>query len=216
MTCPACGQKLRAGWRKCPVCRAPVTASTAPASEVPASGRPSRRTVLALSAIMGALVAVGAPSVWLVSAPWSDARPPVARSSANRLPARTPTTTNATALTTYDAQDQRRAGDAAYGRGDLDEAAGRYQASVEAAPDDAQSHNNLGQALVRQGGPADALAELDAAIERAPNQWSYRFNRARVYGLLERWPDAVTEYRVAIGLFPDDYATHYNLGLALL
>jgi tetratricopeptide (TPR) repeat protein len=214
--CPACGQKLRAGWRRCPVCHVPAAPGKAPAPLTPSAQRPSNRAVLAVSALMGALLAVGVPSVLSVSAPLTDARPALSRATTGQRHSPERTTLPAPELTAYTAQDQRRAGDSAYGRGDLDEAAGRYHQSVTAAPDDTQSRNNLAQVMVRQGRPVDALVELDAAIERDPNQWSYRFNRARVYGLLARWSDAVAEYRVAARLFPDDYATNYNLGLALL
>jgi Flp pilus assembly protein TadD len=214
--CPACGQKLRAGWRRCPVCRRKLDATAPRGPAIPAAQPPSQRAILAIGAIMGALLVVGIPSVLLVSAPWTDRQPAKGHTS-SRQPASTSTTGDPSSVATLAAaQDERRAGDAAYGRGKLAEAASRYQASVAAAPEDALSRNNLAQVLVRQGRPADALVELDAAIARDPNQWSYRFNRARVYGLLERWQEATAEYRVAARLFPDDYATHYNLGLALL
>jgi Flp pilus assembly protein TadD len=32
---------------------------------------------------------------------------------------------------------------------------------------------------------------------------------------MEQWSRAAAEYRAALELFPDDYATHYNLGVAL-
>lgn len=216
VACAACGQKLRVGWRRCPVCHAAVGPSTSAGSTPRSFRRPSLRAGLAVAFLIGALVAVGVPSVWSVSAPLSSDRPPQSRAVANPRVPPAAATSSETATAAYQARDDRRAGDAAYRRGEFAEAAGRYQASAAAAPDDAQARNNLAQVLVRQNRPADALVELDAAIERDPDQWSYRFNRARVYGLLERWTDAVAEYRVAARLFPEDYATYYNLGLALL
>jgi Flp pilus assembly protein TadD len=32
---------------------------------------------------------------------------------------------------------------------------------------------------------------------------------------MEQWSRAAAEYRAALELFPDDFATHYNLGIAL-
>ncbi len=32
---------------------------------------------------------------------------------------------------------------------------------------------------------------------------------------MQHWGRAAAEYRAALELFPDDYATHYNLGVAL-
>ena len=71
-------------------------------------------------------------------------------------------------------------------------------------PDDSEAQNNLGQILVRLGRAKDALPHFDAAIEIDGERWSYRFNRARAYGLLNMWEQAVAEYRVAANLFPDD------------
>ena len=104
------------------MCRAPVAEAIAP-NTPPAEVSPSRRTVLVVSALMGALVVVGVPSVLLVSAPWSDARAPLSQASASRVNATRSLAAGATGSAAYGAQDQRRAGDTAYGRGNLEEAA---------------------------------------------------------------------------------------------
>jgi tetratricopeptide (TPR) repeat protein len=125
-----------------------------------------------------------------------------------------PTPIDAREASANQAVDSLRGGNAAYAQGDLAGALSRYEAAVEAAPDDPDAHNNLAQLLVRQGRTGEALPHLDEAIRLDSNEWSYRFNRARALGLLSRWQEAVAEYRAALQLFPDDYATHYNLGLA--
>jgi tetratricopeptide (TPR) repeat protein len=200
------------------MCRTIIDAAAGAGLRVePQPDRPATRTVFVMVTAVGALLAVGVPSVLYVSAPWADtpvaltrAAAPVGRRAADNGPAMPSDSAQ------HQAQDLRRAGDAAYGRGGFDEAFSRYDEAVAASPDVALTRNNLAQVLVRQGRPAEALVELDAAIERDPDQWSFRFNRARVYGLLDRWPEAVAEYRVALGLFPDDYVTHFNLALAQL
>ena len=62
----------------------------------------------------------------------------------------------------------------------------------------------------------DAIPHFDAAVSINGEEWSYRFNRARAYGLVNQWKEAAAEYRVAARLFPEDHATAFNLGLALL
>ena len=69
--------------------------------------------------------------------------------------------------------------------------------------------------LVKAGQSALAVEEYDLLVAADPDRWTFRFNRARAYAELERWPEAIDEYRVAAGIFPEDYVTHYNLGLAL-
>ena len=49
----------------------------------------------------------------------------------------------------------------------------------------------------------------------SPETWALHFNRARAYGILQQWPQAVTGYREAARLFPDDYVTQFNLAKAL-
>jgi tetratricopeptide (TPR) repeat protein len=116
----------------------------------------------------------------------------------------------------FESLESRRAGGVAYDSGDLTTALQKFQAAVDANPNDAEARNNLGQLLVRQNRAADALPHFDEAVRIDPQKWAYRFNRARVYGALNRWPEAVTEYRAAAQIFPGDYATYYNLGLALM
>jgi len=44
---------------------------------------------------------------------------------------------------------------------------------------------------------------------------SFRFNLAHALSSADKWDRAVAEYREAVRLFPADYATQYNLALAL-
>ena len=48
-----------------------------------------------------------------------------------------------------------------------------------------------------------------------PSRWAYRFNLARAEGLMGEWDKAALDYAEASKLFPNDYATLFNLGQAL-
>jgi len=107
------------------------------------------------------------------------------------------------------------AGQKAYESGNLDAALQRFQAAVDANPNDVRSLSDLGQVLVRLGRTKDAIQYFDRAVQLSPASWTYQFNRARAYAQLQQWGQAVQGYRTAGQLFPDDYATQYNLAKAL-
>ena len=113
------------------------------------------------------------------------------------------------------AADSRRSGVAAYNTGNVEGSIASFLNATEANPDDPETLNNLGQALVRAGRPSDAIPHFDRAIGLAGGVWSYRFNRARAFAELKQWPRAVADYRDAAKLFPEDYATQFNLAKAL-
>ena len=113
------------------------------------------------------------------------------------------------------AMDIRRSGVAAYQRGDLTAAFGEFTRAVEANPEDPEALNNLGQVMVRSGRAEEAIALFDRAIQHGGDKWAYHFNRARAYGELKEWSQAVDGYREAARLFPDDYVTQFNLARAL-
>jgi len=106
-------------------------------------------------------------------------------------------------------------GQQAYVSGNIDASVQQLQAAVDANPNDPRALSDLGQVLVRTGRAREAVAYLDKAVSLKPDSWAYQFNRARAYGQLQQWGQAVDGYRAAARLFPDDYATHYNLAKAL-
>ena len=116
----------------------------------------------------------------------------------------------------FDTIEAKRESAVAYSKGDFGTALTQLEAAVASSPQDPEARNNLGQLLVRLDRAAESLPHFDEAVRLDGQRWAYRFNRARAYGVLDRWPDAVTDYRVAASLFPGDHATLYNLGLALL
>ena len=111
--------------------------------------------------------------------------------------------------------DAARAGVAAYNNGDVAAAVTQFTAAVERDPNNAEALNNLGQALVRTGRTREAIPNFDRAIAIADGVWSYHFNRAKAYGDLKEWRQAIAGYREAARLFPDDYVTQFNLARAL-
>lgn len=111
--------------------------------------------------------------------------------------------------------DSLRRGTAAYENGAYAEAVAQYRNAVRIDPDNVDALNNLAQVLARTGHPDEAVPLLDRAIEKDPRRWAFWFNRAHAQGQLQNWKQAVNDYRAAVLLFPDDYATQYNLGLAL-
>ena len=222
--CPHCGQKLRPQWSRCPRCRQllPQTGGAAPdaASVRPTDAAKGGWTLWAAGAGLALLAIVfvvmrdqpepraAAPSAIVSTAQATAAKPaPETPDSEVGSPV---------ATTTIAAIDSKRAATAAYAKGDFAAALSELEAAVAAAPTDPEARNNLAQLLVRQGRTVEALPHFDEAIRLADRQWSYRFNRARAYGLLERWQAAIADYRVAAQIFPGDHATLYNLGLALL
>ena len=111
--------------------------------------------------------------------------------------------------------DASRAGVASYARGDVAGSIAQFTDAVAASPTDAQALNNLGQALVRAGRAREAIPYFDRAIGVNDGSWTYHFNRARAYSELQEWERAIAGYRESARLFPDDYATAFNLGRAL-
>ncbi len=110
--------------------------------------------------------------------------------------------------------ESSRAGIAAYNNGDVAAAVTQFTAAVDSDPDNAEALNNLGQALVRSGRAREAIPYFDQAIAIADRVWSYHFNRAKAYGDLKEWGQAITGYTEAARLFPDDYVTEFNLARA--
>jgi protein O-GlcNAc transferase len=110
--------------------------------------------------------------------------------------------------------DASRAGIAAYNNGDVAAAVTQFTAAVEHDPNNAAALNNLGQALARTGRAREAIPYFDRAIAIADGVWSYHFNRAKAYGDLKVWRQAIAGYTEAARLFPDDYVTQFNLARA--
>lgn len=214
IVCATCGAKAREDRARCLRCGEPLVAARQSPPETPAS-RPTAMLIVAGIVLcgVGALVvgrssnvaAEVTPTATHVAAPSSGAPPP---SSAARGVPLVPEAAIA-------AIDASRAGIAAYNSGDVAGSVQEFTAAVQANPENAAALNNLGQVLVRSGRAAEAIPYFDRAIGVSGATWSYHFNRARAYGEMNAWPQAIAGYRDAAGLFPEDYATQFNLAKAL-
>lgn len=217
VVCASCGAKVRDDRICCLRCGEPLVArpEAAPAQSIPWT------TI----GVVAGCVALGGFSIMLTGGS-TKATQPVA-SSVLQAPgppesAAATSTRVASASATAGVPDPAAvavsdllAGQKAYASGNIDAAAQRLQAAVDANPNDHRALNDLGQALVRVGRTKDALPYLDKAVELSPDSWTYQFNRARAYAQLKEWGQAIEGYRAAAQLFPDDYATQYNMAKAL-
>ncbi len=209
VACASCGAKVREDRVRCLRCGQLL--HTAPE---PRSSPAARRGALVAAAVS---VTVGIVGIWIgTSRPGTKTTPATgAPPAATTVPTLTADAAIRPLPITPGFLDGDRAGRAALRRGEFDAAVDAFAEAARARPDNPEASNDLGQALVRTGRVKEALPRFDRAIELAPATWSYRFNRARAYGLLEQWPRAVEDYSGALALFPGDYVTEFNLGLAL-
>jgi len=221
-SCAGCGARMLGVWRVCPRCGhalAHVPPPSARAKPAPPDDRRgvSRHLALAVAAIGVVVVAVliwqlrpGEPPETSGALEPEALRRPVVQAEA---PAERPDLDLPRAPETTGEAAQR--GLRAYADGDLTAALAAFQEAVGDQPRDAESLNNLGQVLIRLGRVPEALPRFEQAIDLSPSKWAFRFNHARALGLTGNWQAAVEGYREADRLFPDDYVTLFNMGLAL-
>jgi tetratricopeptide (TPR) repeat protein len=167
----------------------------------------------------GAVAVTGVALAMMFGSPQTsaEAQPPVAIASIGGPAAEVPAGTAPAPqpAPTFAGMDDSREGIAAYNNGDMSAAVEQFTSAVENDPNNAAALNNLGQVLVRTGRAREAIQYFDRAIAIADGVWSYHFNRARAYGELKEWRQAIAGYTDAARLFPDDYATQFNLARAL-
>jgi tetratricopeptide (TPR) repeat protein len=95
-----------------------------------------------------------------------------------------------------------------------EEAAMKYQQSLELAPDDAVVHANLGGAYQELGEYDEAVAEFQEAVTVDP-EYAWAYNRwGNVLYDQERYTEAAKKYLEAIAVAPADSLYHSNLGWA--
>ena len=211
IVCAACGAKLRSDRTRCLRCGAPTARDLRAANP---------RTLGALGA-GAAVVAVGVLAVVVLHRTLQESPAPVRLAPA--FTSASPTRRAAdvtTAAVPAPAPAQvvlsaNRDAAAAMSLGDVDGAIDDLTKAVQADPQNAMALNNLGQALVRAGRARDAVPYFDRAIGISGATWAYHFNRARAFEDLKQWDLAIADYREAERLFPDDYATAFNLARAL-
>jgi len=216
--CGRCGARYGAQRAKCPKCGGsvprPIQAASAP--------RVGRGTAAVAGGVAAFAVLVGALWYWglrqpnLIDTEPSGASPlgaALLRPSDRQAVVPPPGSASVPAVTPF--RESAAEGRQAYAEGNLEEALARFRERIAQSPSDAESLSNAGQVLVRLGRPAEAQPLLAKAVALDPDRWAYRFNLARVFGLLGDWVRAAQEYQEAARVFPDDYATLFNLGQAL-
>ncbi len=100
-------------------------------------------------------------------------------------------------------------------QGDSSAAGRELQEGRRHFSEDIELRRALCQWLFTHGTPQDAVQELRQLAEAVPDDPGPRHNLGTVYLRLERPLDAITAYRHAIGLRPNEPLTHLHLGYAL-
>lgn len=209
IVCEACGAKVRSTRTRCPRCRAVLAGP----SEVRPSGPGAKIAGGVLAVAFIATVAIlwrgdGTPEPTTSSTRPTDplrrrAEPgaPVVAAAADVPPA--PSFELASQLTP--APDS----------GDDAAALVRLQTALERDSQDVAALYNIGRVLLRLGRPREAVAPLKQALALKGDNWSYAFSYGYASALAERWPDAVSAFRAARVLMPNDAVTSYDLALSL-
>jgi len=87
-------------------------------------------------------------------------------------------------------------------KGQLDDAAARFQALLWIRPDSAEAHERLGLLLANQGKLAEAVSHLKDALRLAPNPEAY-YNLALALGMQGNLPEAIANYELVLKEKPD-------------
>ena len=211
VTCAFCGAKVREDRVRCLRCGKALVASTTEEARQSAI----LAKLLAGAGVLAALALIGAVVLRPSAVPMAPVLSLTSRVKAEAAPASMPAPPVASPVRPTAAIEGALPAHAAYQRGDVGAALEHYRRAVELDPKDPELLNNLAQVLVRTGRASEAIGYFDQAIALASDRWAYHFNRAKAYGTMEQWRQAIAGYRDAARLFPGDYATHFNLAKAL-
>ncbi|MXV83242.1 tetratricopeptide repeat protein [Candidatus Poribacteria bacterium] len=114
-----------------------------------------------------------------------------------------------------------KAGNAAYVRGNYNEAHAAFQRATLEKPDNPVAHYNLGTALYRQGKFREAARTFQASLSRHAEQTEDTLNRSSIlYNLgnaqfkVGDLTSAIDAYQQALRFDPQDTDAHHNLALA--
>ena len=119
-----------------------------------------------------------------------------------------------------------KAGNAAYVRGNYDEAQAAFQQATLDKPDDPVAHYNLGTALYRQGKFREAARTFQVSLSKYPeqsakpiksilSQSSILYNLGNAQFKVGDLTDAIASYKQALRLDPQDADAQHNLALVL-
>ncbi|HEV3259204.1 MAG TPA: tetratricopeptide repeat protein [Gemmataceae bacterium] len=99
--------------------------------------------------------------------------------------------------------------------GRVGEAARQYAEAVRLKPSYAPGHVDLAVLLLTEGRTGEAIGHLRAALETDPDWGAVYFNLGRAFAIRENWPEAVTYFRQAVGLRPQNVRFRCSLAFAL-
>jgi len=113
------------------------------------------------------------------------------------------------------AQDALQRGIQFHQSGQLGEAAGWYQKTLEIQPENTDALNNLGGVLQAQGKLDEAVACYNKAISIKPDSAEAHYNLGNTLKDQGKLDKAVAGYQKAVSIDPDFADAHHNLGYAL-
>src|SRR5262245_25705352 len=212
--CASCGARIKANRERCLRCEAPLVAWEKPELLPPWLQRLGGGTLI-FGVLAVAMVAIAAMLVASRSRTTDDVARPVSR-AAQSLSPRAPTgPVPLSALEPVAAIDTPRRGSVDLLRGDFSGLRARYEEQLKNKPGDPELLNDLGLTLERLGRTDEAIARFESALQSDSQNFSYHFNVAHAASQGRNWDRSIAEYRLAAGLQPTDYATRYNLAMAL-
>jgi tetratricopeptide (TPR) repeat protein len=101
-------------------------------------------------------------------------------------------------------------------QGEIPQALGALQQSLQCQPDQPERWCQLGVLLRRSGQLEAAIRCYDKALQHSPTLADAYFNRANAYAQAQCFDAAVVDYRQTIQLMPDHVGAQINLGLLYL
>lgn len=105
--------------------------------------------------------------------------------------------------------------EAAYEKGDLEEASRRCRDLLRQAPDNVRALCVLALVLAEQRRPDEALASVRRAIALAPGSAGPHYALGQVWQAADRFPEAEASYREAARLDPRHARAHNNAGVCM-
>jgi tetratricopeptide (TPR) repeat protein len=104
-----------------------------------------------------------------------------------------------------------RDADAAYDRGDVQQAIHLYQELLKVQPDSVAARTNLGVALAHIGDYSNAVAQYDEALKRAPDNEKILLDRALAYYKQAEFGAAAADLKRLRALHPENKQSIYLL-----
>jgi tetratricopeptide (TPR) repeat protein len=209
--CAACGARIKANRERCLRCEAPLVAWQKPELLPGWLQRLGGGTLI--FGIVAIVLLLFAAVMFLDSR--SRTTDDVARPLSASRAVSTTSNPASSAIEPLAALDTPRRGAVDLARGDFSALRARYEEQLAKKPADPELLNNLGLTLERLGRVDEAIARFESALQADSQNFSYHFNLAHASAQRQDWDRSIAEYRLSAALLPTDYASRYNLALAL-